>query len=229
MMIDVFSAICALKILFFCPIIHDVLMQYLPSLRTLQSPLSFWDVVLHVRDKGGIEMFATFFVICWALWYQRNQFLYEKVVHHCTVVINNAISMQLAYKQVQVFDGVSKEVTKVLRWSPPPPGFLKLNVDGAIFPDQHRAGIGIILRDEKGCVVATYSKSESDVASPEFIEASALLRGLQFCAQWGVPKLVLETDCLLLVNALQSQTEFFTDFAFLIHDIRRMLRDFQEV
>ncbi|KAF5469006.1 hypothetical protein F2P56_013111 [Juglans regia] len=136
---------------------------------------------------------------------------------------------QKAYKQVQVFDGVSKQVTKVLSWSPPPPGFLKLNVDGAIFPDQHRAGIGIILRDGKGDVVAACSKLEGDVVSPEFIEASALLRGLQFCAQWGVPKLVLEIDFLLLVNALQSQTVFLTDFAFLINDIRRMMRGFLEV
>ncbi|KAF5451602.1 hypothetical protein F2P56_026695 [Juglans regia] len=185
--------------------------------------------VLHIRDKGGLEMLTTFFVICWALWYRRNQFLYEKVVHPCSTVINNALSMQSAYKQVQVLDGVSKQVNTVLSWSPPPPGFLKLNVDGAIFPDHHKAGIGIILRDEKGDVIAACSKLEGDVASPEFIEATTLLRGLQFCAQWGVPKLVLETDCLILVNALQSQTTFLTDFAFLLNDISRMMRGFQEV
>ncbi|KAF5444601.1 hypothetical protein F2P56_033721 [Juglans regia] len=215
--------------LFFCPMIHDVYMQYLPSLQTLNSPLSIWDVVLHISDKGGLEMLTTFFVICWALWYRRNQFLYEKVVHPCSTVINNALSMQSVYKQVQDLDGVSKQVNTVLSWSPSPPGFLKLNVDGAIFPDHHKAGIGIILRDEKGDVIAACSKLEGDVASPEFIEATALLRGLQFCAQWGVPKLVLETDCLILVNALQSQTNFLTDFAFLLNDISRMMRGFQEV
>ncbi|XP_041011508.1 uncharacterized protein LOC121255312 [Juglans microcarpa x Juglans regia] len=63
-------------------------------------------------------------------------------------------------------------------------------------------GIGIILRDDQGCVVATCSKLEDDVVSPKFIEASAMLRGLQFCAQWGVQKLVLESDCLILVQIL---------------------------
>lgn len=35
-------------------------------------------------------------------------------------------------------------------WQPPPTDFLKLNVDGAMFYDQHKAGVGIILLDTKG-------------------------------------------------------------------------------
>ncbi|XP_041001576.1 elongation factor Tu 2-like [Juglans microcarpa x Juglans regia] len=65
-----------------------------------------------------------------------------------------------------------------------------------------KAGIGVLLRDDKGNVVVVYSKVEREVLSSKFIEAIAMLRGPQLCAQWEVPNLLLETDCLTLVNAL---------------------------
>ncbi|XP_040998143.1 uncharacterized protein LOC121244182 [Juglans microcarpa x Juglans regia] len=129
-------------------------------------------------------------------------------------------------RELQVFDVSNKKIHRVVSWNPPPIGFLKLNVDEAMFGDQNSAGVGVILRDHNGDVVVACSKSERKVSYAEFIEAIALLRGLQLCAQWGVPKVLLETDCLILVHALNDMAEFLTNFNFISQDIRRLMRGF---
>lgn len=65
---------------------------------------------------------------------------------------------------------------KYLKWDPPPVDFLKLDVDGAMFFDQQKAGIGF--RDHKGKAVMATSMAERWVANPESIEALAILRSL---------------------------------------------------
>lgn len=42
----------------------------------------------------------------------------------------------------------------VKSWSPPWGGFLKINVDGAIFVAQKVVGLGVVFRDDKGRIEA---------------------------------------------------------------------------
>lgn len=90
-------------------------------------------------------------------------------------------------------------------WKPPPPGYLKLNVNGAMFCDLYRAGVGAIHRDDKGDIVMAASKVENEVDDPEAIELLAMLRGLKLCANMAIHKLIVESDCLLIMGALQEE------------------------
>lgn len=66
-------------------------------------------------------------------------------------------------------------------WSPFQEGYLKLNVDGAIFFDLQQIGVEAILPDEKGnCVVAAIW--EVDAYNLEIVEAVAILRSLTMYA-----------------------------------------------
>ncbi|KAF5470755.1 hypothetical protein F2P56_011246 [Juglans regia] len=156
-------------------------------------------------------------------------YIYEKVSLEIHVVVNNALSLKSEFKQLQVFDVPSTQITKVISSKPPPIGFLKLNVDGTTFHDQHTIGIGVLSWDQNGDVLVACSKLERDVVSSEFIEAISMLRGLQICVQWDAPKILLETHFLTLVDALNNHVEYYIDFDFLLQDIRRMMNYYQEV
>lgn len=56
-------------------------------------------------------------------------------------------------------------------------GSMKLNVDGAVFIDQQKIGVGIILKDI-GKIIMVASKKEYEVKDPVEIELLAILRGL---------------------------------------------------
>lgn len=55
-----------------------------------------------------------------------------------------------------------------------------------------------------GKVVMVASKVEPEVEDPEAIELLAVFRGLQLCSTMGISNLLVESDCLLLVQSLQQ-------------------------
>ncbi|KAF5445494.1 hypothetical protein F2P56_034541 [Juglans regia] len=115
------------------------------------------------------------------------------------------------------------------KWEPPPPGFLKLNVDGVMFADVGKAGIGVILRNKEGQVVMAAIKKEDMADEPATIELIAWLRGLQLCLPLGISKLVVEFDCLLLVQELQESHEFSSTNGNLLKDVRDLMKHFNEL
>lgn len=87
-------------------------------------------------------------------------------------------------------------------WKPPAEDFVKLNVDGAIFFNPQKVGIGAIFRDNKGDIIMAASLIENKVPNLETIETLAIPRGLQLCAHLGIPKILLKSDCLLVMKEL---------------------------
>jgi hypothetical protein len=48
---------------------------------------------------------------------------------------------------------ISKDKNKISVWSPPPPGWTKINVDGSFLPETGDAGVGVIARDRQGRIL----------------------------------------------------------------------------
>ena len=70
-------------------------------------------------------------------------------------------------------------------WFPPEGSLYKVNVDGAVFSAQKESGIGVIIRDEAGLVVAVMSKKVKASLGPLEIEAKTFEVGLQFAKDMG--------------------------------------------
>lgn len=87
----------------------------------------------------------------------------------------------------------------MLQWHPPELGSWKLNVDRAIFPNHHRAGVGYILRNDKRNVSIIVTQPEGHTSELMEVELLTIFHGLQFCALMGIPNLIVETYCLLAV------------------------------
>ncbi|XP_042974894.1 uncharacterized protein LOC122306534 [Carya illinoinensis] len=230
--ICIFCHLCredAAHALLYCPDIYPLCVQFQPLLGEIGCGKPFWEVILEVKNKGNEEDLMKFIAMAWGLWYKRNKFIYDNSSLQFSSVLSTALSMQSEFKQVQILNKGNRELPKVLSWKPPPEGSLKINIDGAIFDDFNKAGVGVVLRDQAGRVLVACSKSEPAVPNPEIIEATAMLRGLQFGLQWGTSKVLMETDCLFLVKALNSHSENLTEFAYVLAEIKRLMLYFQEI
>ncbi|GLT53961.1 hypothetical protein SLA2020_271950 [Shorea laevis] len=60
------------------------------------------------------------------------------------------------------------------KWSKPESGMVKANWDAAIDSQSQRMGIGMVLRDETGSVLAAMSSCNPSVSDPTVAEALAL-------------------------------------------------------
>ncbi|KAE8731883.1 hypothetical protein F3Y22_tig00002511pilonHSYRG00544 [Hibiscus syriacus] len=66
----------------------------------------------------------------------------------------------------------------VPRWSRPPPGCLKINVDSAVANPPVRAAIGVIVRDRYGMIVSGQGIILPGCGDSSMIEASAISIGI---------------------------------------------------
>ncbi|XP_059068266.1 uncharacterized protein LOC131858830 [Cryptomeria japonica] len=86
-------------------------------------------------------------------------------------------------------------------WQGPPPGWLKLNFDGASKGNPGRGGLGAIVRDEFGNILKAFSGSGGFVTN-NVAEISALEVGLKWCATKSMDKLVIEGDSQIILNGI---------------------------
>ena len=133
----------------------------------------------------------------WHLWKARNEFIFQhgnfspyKIVR---LAATYAMDMRL---QNNMFLTLNVDPVNG-HWSRPPPGYVKLNVDGS-----YRDGCGTyggILRDEDGNWVWGFSGKCND-SSPLHAELMGLREGLQALKDRGILRALVETDSSLAVN-----------------------------
>ena len=63
----------------------------------------------------------------------------------------------LEYFEIHKHPPKTQRITAQTRWLPPPEGLYKTNFDAAFFGNSGTAGIGVIVRDSKGEIIAALS------------------------------------------------------------------------
>ncbi|OIS97442.1 hypothetical protein A4A49_62516, partial [Nicotiana attenuata] len=107
--------------------------------------------------------------------------------------------------------------TILVKWEPPNPSFYKL---GSCVGNPGVGGIGGVFRDDRGRWVLGFNMG-FDHATNIYMEILALLHGVKLALTKKLSPLVIETDCLKLLNLLKSNNCLYQN---LIDDCRYLLR-----
>ena len=65
-----------------------------------------------------------------------------------------------------------------VRWIPPPASSLKINFDGALFEDINAAGLGVVVRDHRGLVLASWAENVRLTPTSDDVEAMAAAKAI---------------------------------------------------
>ena len=114
----------------------------------------------------------------------------------------------------------------LVRWQPPPANLIKINFDGAVFKDDERAGIGVVVRDSQGLVLASLSQNIPLPHSVVTLETLATCRALEFSLELGFDKAILEGDSLIVMTALKDPSPSLASFGLLVQDTQCLARSF---
>ena len=114
-------------------------------------------------------------------------------------------------------------------WRAPPTGFMKINFDGAVFDDANMSGVGVVIRDCYGEVLAYCSDKISHAYEAEVTEALAAQKALSFAQELGFQNVILEGDELGLIQALKSQEQNLCPLGLLVEDVKIYSSHFQRV
>lgn len=90
------------------------------------------------------------------------------------------------------------------RWHKPPPGWTKLNVDGAYIQADGTGGSGMILRDEHGVVIFASCRFLRTCSSALEAEIEAIREGIALTLEWCTLPFILESDCSTAIDMIKS-------------------------
>ncbi|GMN60151.1 hypothetical protein TIFTF001_029243 [Ficus carica] len=91
-------------------------------------------------------------------------------------------------------------------WMPPPIGLLKMNVDVAVLPASHHIGMGVVIHNDQGMFCGALAKALEGSLSSLLAECLALREGLKFAHELEVDALMVESDAINLVSAINDNT-----------------------
>ena len=90
------------------------------------------------------------------------------------------------------------------KWTAPPPGVFKINVDGATSENEKNSSVGVVIRDANGIVHVACYKYLQGQYSVEEVEALAMECGLILAKEKKLSQIILESDALTAVSSVTA-------------------------
>ncbi len=191
----------SLHALWLCPIVALV-WQSEPRLgQYLTTPfLNFMDIVAHIFAKGTTNDATLFGFLAWSLWMVQNKKRLQQSGNGLENIHQRVLAMVSEFNastELKIPRGVSNPTTDCY---PPPSGCYKVNYNGAVFSATKEAGLGIIICDDRGLPMVSFSQKVPFTGSSGAVEAMALRRALLLALEMGFFSIILEGDSETLVK-----------------------------
>lgn len=162
-----------------------------------------FNVLSRIFDRCNKEQIVQVVMMCWSIWNRRNKWVWDRVNMSSFGVQAHARNLLYDWRRMlqdkQKNNIVVQASTRT--WSPPPPGYVKVNIDAAVFTETKHMGVGAVIRDEHGCFLRARGRQFPADFLPKEAEALSLQEALSWALQAGYTKCVFETDAKLLVDA----------------------------
>ena len=159
----------------------------------------------------------------WHIWENRNNIRNgEKMSHPSRVAgkIKAYVDFILLLNFRSAGSNRREHQVSIPKWSPRPAESVKVNVDAAIFAQTKRMGIGVVIRNHLGLVLASSRGFIDHVDNPELGEAIAMRHALFFAEDSGFQKILVETDSASLINKIKSKVDDMSHTGAVVFNIK---------
>jgi len=194
--------------------------------RSSTASNSFSDVLQKIHVKPAL--LPLFAVTAWSIWYQINKSRLQENLLPLRNIVGFAKNYLCEFKGLDSHHSHKRRATPP-RWLPPSAGSMKTNYDGAMFRESDFAGIGVVIRNCEGQVLAALSKQIVKPLSVEILELLATWRAVSFTAESGYDQFVCEGDSESVVNSLRGSGMENSRGGHLIKDIVYLSNSFLSI
>jgi ribonuclease HI len=157
----------------------------------------------------------------WAIWTSRNSITHDNgttdPVHSVKRIRDDLAILDLPSGHTKIMPGFG--------WKPPDDGWIKVNTDAGVALDARKCGAGGVARTASGFVGA-WSKPQEGVTDPLVAEALALREGVLFAKLRGFAQVVMEVDCLEVVDLWVTRQASRSLIAPILFEVEELARDF---
>ena len=165
-------------------------------------------------------------VTIWTIWSCRNHIRVQHNDYPITQVVPNArqaLSVFHPANRAQQSPATVSSTNRVT-WIPPPTNSLNINFDGALFKDINKAGLGVVIRNDHGQVLASLSEQIQLPFSPDLVEAIAAARAISLTHELSLSNYILEGDSDVVINALKRNDDSLSSFGHILASAKTLTK-----
>ncbi|RVW83501.1 hypothetical protein CK203_064945 [Vitis vinifera] len=179
---------------------------------------SFMDWLATMFTYCDSVVFAKYLAVCWGLWWRRNDVVWNGRIRHSQQVVNGCFTMLESWFHANETLATAVTIPSYSsKWQKPDYGWININVDGAVFLDKD--AIGAVFRDHQGRFMGGFAKPFPHQTLLEVVEALGVREVLSWIHERSRSRIVVETDCLLVVQAIQHKSCPNMSFGFIMQTV----------
>jgi ribonuclease HI len=182
---------------------------------------AWWNSKVCSLSKSDMEEIA---MVLWQIWSNRNKKVWNNKIDSAFSIIQRATTQLTQWRNIQVVNSLQsgiKKKTELQRWQKPTGTHLKCNVDASV-TDSH-CGYAGVLRDSNGVVLPAIRGRFQGIYSPRLAEALSIREVLSWLKTNGREDVIVESDALCIVQAINSNNADFSHFGAVIEDCKTLV------
>ncbi|KAK4274299.1 hypothetical protein QN277_017543 [Acacia crassicarpa] len=205
-----------LHILRDCPYARNIWLALIsPRYTSTFFSLSINDwMELNLTEEVGVTMRGVWSqlwgVTVWLLWNWRNRAIFQDDYHKPNLPVSVIRTLWSSFcdgsVSREIFSDAVDRTNEGQRWTPPPFGWVKVSVDGAVARSSGKAGCGGVIRNHRGEWLIGFNQNLGMAGVVES-EEWAILMGLRMAWEKGFRKVILETDSKIMIDRLRIGRE----------------------
>ncbi|KAI4998477.1 hypothetical protein ZWY2020_053819 [Hordeum vulgare] len=199
-------------------------------LATVEPDAKSWlfNMFTSVSAKELLRMTMTL----WAIWAARRRLIHEGE-HQSPLATHHFVNMYVeeleAIESMNVQPARQRAATSAppRRWTPPPSGCAKINVDGAVCRMPPIGAVSAVCRDRHGTYLGSSAIVFHGLTDPKILETLACREALALGRDLHLQKIAIALDCLQTVQDIIAGTKGIT--APIVKEIKDGVGDFQAI
>ena len=191
-------------------------------------PAAWGDLVEHVQQNLQSPAPEIFYTTAWMIWKNRNAAWLNKPTATAEMINKQATSYAEEFLEA---NSIVEKVISVAKssWTPPTAPAVKLNVAWKYLKERNSAGVGAVIRDNTGALLAAYCEEFAHHGDSMNMAVLALLKALKFAQESGFTCLQLEFTNGLLKSLLISTEECLTELNDLLVPLHVLVDSFPQI
>ena len=186
----------------------------------LSALKSFTDVIGSFISDLHTSVLEIALTTAWSLWKARNESIWEAKTPVVDAIVHEAMSLASDFLDSQSKTGVPTiGLVGPSRWQRPPAGAFKLNMACHSISMSCRYGLGVLIRDSEGAVMAVLEDSLLSNNDSLQLHVRAVLVAIKFAYDVGLRCLEVELDNQELCSLIQAGSPCFDPIGVIVDDI----------
>ena len=141
---------------------------------TSESLVEWFFKLIKTQDKEAIGKISD---VLWAIWIQRNNRYWNNSHESAAKTVYLALEFLFDWISIQDSTKTSNQVIHFpvqQHWQQPLTGFVKCNIDTAVFQEEGKSSWGIVVRDSQGLFLHAASRVVNDLFQVRELETLSL-------------------------------------------------------